>query len=101
MRDKGKTTHCKLNMKQLIADINSRKFELQLPAHYLNSKSTGQMIIPATYDEKLEDQLVEFFMTYLNASIPKETIADRYGAKPEEVLAIRDSWHTALARYYI
>lgn len=87
-------------MRKLIDDILAYRFKLQLPDHYIRH-SDSTPVLPQKYEEKLEQQLIDFFTSYINAATPEEIIAERYGTTPSEVVAVRDKWHVALAHYYI
>ena len=99
-RNRSTTTVRQLDMRKLIDDIMTHRFNIQLPDHYIRH-SDSTPILPQSYEEKLEQQLIDFFTLYLNAATSEEIIAERYGTTPSEVVAVRDEWHVALARYYV
>ena len=100
-RDKGKTTHHTLDMRKLLSDAMKLKLEAKIPEHYSRSWRAEKNLIPASAEEKLEKELIDFFLNYLDTAIPDNVIAERYNTTKDEVITVRDTWHATLARYYV
>lgn len=100
MKDKGTATGKCLDMRKVLKACIDKTFEAKIPDHYIK-RTTITDNSNAEEEEKLENELIQFFMEYLSYAHTPKCIAKKYGVTAEEVEAVREAWAQALSNYML